>query len=78
MAADLEHLPDFATVPLLVVASPLIFIVIAELHLAADLAGREFHRMDIDVNWQGDRLNRVPTPPGTREPQNRRVEMLVN
>jgi hypothetical protein len=53
MAADLEHLPDFATVPLLVVASPLIFIVIAELHLAADLAGREFHRMDIDVSGVG-------------------------
>src|SRR6266568_1525009 len=42
-----------SVLPLSVAASPFIFIVIAVLHLAANLTSREFHRVDISVGGVG-------------------------
>jgi outer membrane protein OmpA-like peptidoglycan-associated protein len=45
--------------------------------VAAALVAREVPRDAMDVQWFGETRLRIETPDGTREPQNRRVEITV-
>jgi outer membrane protein OmpA-like peptidoglycan-associated protein len=44
-------------------------------NVANALAGLGVPRNEMDVSGHGENDLRVPTPPGVREPQNRRVEI---
>ena len=44
--------------------------------VANALAGLGVARGDMAVSGRGENNPRVPTPPGVREPQNRRVEIV--
>ena len=46
--------------------------------VAAALARDGVPRSAMDVDWFGKRRPRVPTPDGVREPQNRRVEIVMH
>ncbi|HEY5207894.1 MAG TPA: OmpA family protein [Stellaceae bacterium] len=45
--------------------------------VSADLAAQGVPRRALDVKWFGKEHPRVPTPDGVREPQNRRVEIVM-